>query len=265
VVDGGWGDETCRQCRRGNQQICGAGHWAGFGLHGGYQEYLPVPYKHVIRVDDPKATPDVLAPMTDAGLTPYRGVKKLARAGVLGPGRVVAVMGVGGLGAYAVQYAKLLGGGATVVAFARNDDKLEVAKRHGADHVINTRGRGTEDVRAQLEELTGHRELDGVIECAGAEESIRLSFGLLATEGAVVSVGLVGNRIDVPLFPFVAREFSYFGSFWGNQDDLREVVELVKGGRVQHQIERVRLDDVNEVLTRLGAGDVIGRAVIVYA
>lgn len=264
VVDGGWGDETCRQCRRGNQQICGAGHWAGFGLHGGYQEYLPVPYKHVIRVGDAGATPDVLAPMTDAGLTPYRGVKKLVKAGVTGPGRLIGVVGIGGLGAYAVQYAKLLGAGAVVVAFARNDDKLAVAKRHGADHVINTRGRGVEDVRAQLEDLTGHRELHGVIECAGAAESIQMSFGLLATEGAVVSVGLVGNRIDIPLFPFVAREFSYHGSFWGNYADLCEVIELVKDGKVQHQVERVRLDDVNDVLQRLGTGDVIGRAVIVY-
>jgi D-arabinose 1-dehydrogenase-like Zn-dependent alcohol dehydrogenase len=60
---------------------------------------------------------------------------------------------------------------------------------------------------------TGRRELDAVIECVGAEESVRLAFALLATEGAVASVGLVGNRIDVPLFPFVGREFSYFGSF----------------------------------------------------
>jgi propanol-preferring alcohol dehydrogenase len=91
-----------------------------------------------------------------------------------------------------------------------------------------------------------------------------MSFGLLATEGAVVSVGLVGNRIDIPLFPFVAREFSYHGSFWGNYADLCEVIELVKNGKVQHQVERVRLDDVNDVLQRLGTGDVIGRAVIVY-
>jgi alcohol dehydrogenase, propanol-preferring len=264
VVDGGWGDETCTQCRHGNQQLCSGGHWAGFGLHGGYQEFLPVPYKHVIRVDDRRLTPEMLAPMTDAGLTPYRGVKKLVRAGVVGPGKVVGVVGIGGLGAYAVQYAKLLGAGATVVAFARSADKLEVAKRHGADHVINTRGRGVEDVRTQLEELTGHRALDGIIECAGAEQSIQMSFGLLATEGAVVSVGLVGTRIEIPLFPFVAREFSYHGSFWGNYNDLCEVIELVKGGRIQHQIERVRLDDVNAVLERLGQGDVIGRAVIAY-
>jgi propanol-preferring alcohol dehydrogenase len=264
VVDGGWGDETCRQCRNGNQQLCAGGHWAGFGLHGGYQEYLPVPYKHVVRVDDPRATPDVLAPLTDAGLTPYRGMKKLARTGVLGPGRTVAVLGAGGLGVYAVQYAKLLGAGATVVALARTDDKLEVARRGGADHTINTRGKSADDVREQLAKLTGRGEIDGIIDCVGAEETIRMGFGLLAAEGAFVSVGLVGTRIDIPLFPFVAREFSYHGSFWGNQNDLREVLELLKGGRIEHAIERVPFEGVNEALERLGEGDVVGRAVIVY-
>ena len=68
-----------------------------------------------------------LAPLTDAGLTPYRGIKKLRNAGALGPDRVLAVIGISGLGAYAVQYAKLLSSGATVVAFGRNEEKLAVA------------------------------------------------------------------------------------------------------------------------------------------
>jgi propanol-preferring alcohol dehydrogenase len=263
VVDGGWGDETCRQCRNGNQQLCANGHWIGFGPHGGYQEYVPVPAKHLIRVDS-RLRPDVLAPLTDAGLTPYRGIKKLGRAGVLGPGRNVAVLGAGGLGVYAVQYAKLLGAGARVVALARTDAKLEVARRNGADHVINIRGQSAEEVREQLAKLTGRGELDGVIDCVGARETIQLGFGLLAAEGAFVSVGLVGTEIAIPLFPFVAREFSYHGSFWGNTRDLAEVVALAEAGRIEHAIERVRFEDVNESLRRLGEGDVVGRAVIVF-
>lgn len=264
VVDGPWGDETCRPCRQGNQQICAHGRWAGFGLHGGYQEFLPVPYKHVIRVDPKAGTPEVLAPLTDAGLTPYRGIKKLRQAGVLAPGRTVAVVGAGGLGVYAVQYAKLFSGGATVVAMARTDDKLEMAKRNGADHVINTRGRTVEQVREQLADLTGRAEVDGVIDCVGAEDSIQLGFGLLAISGAFVSVGLVGNRINIPLFPFVAREYTYFGSFWGNSADLVEVVDLVQRGLIQHSVERVCFEDINATIERLGRGDIVGRAVIVY-
>lgn len=176
-------------------------------------------------------TPATLAPLTDAGLTPYRGLKKLRAAGVLGAGRTVAVTGIGGLGSYGTQYAKLLGGGAAVVAFARSDEKLKVATDNGADHAINVRDKSAEEVRGELQNLTGRGEIDAVIECAGSVESIQLAFDLLATEGAVASVGLIGNRIDIPLFPLVAREFSYFGSFWGNYNDLTEVLALAEAAR----------------------------------
>jgi propanol-preferring alcohol dehydrogenase len=265
VVDGAWGDELCRQCHEGNQQICAHGRWAGFGPYGGYAEYVPVPARHVIVVDSPELTPDVLAPLTDAGLTPYRGMKKLAKAGVLGPGRNVAVLGIGALGAYAVQYAKLIGAGSTVIALARSQEKLELAERNGADITVNTTGMSIDDLRKELARLTGKPELDGVIDCAGAEETIRMGFALLAREGAFVSVGLVGNRIDIPLFPLVARELTYHGSFWGNFNDLTEVIALAKHGDIKHSIQRVAFEDINESLEQLGHGDFVGRAVIVYA
>ncbi|WP_083452975.1 NAD(P)-dependent alcohol dehydrogenase [Mycolicibacterium goodii] len=265
VVYGGWGDGTCRQCQGGNEQICPQGHWVGFGGHGGYQEYVPVHHRYLIPVPGADGlTPATLAPLTDAGLTPYRGLKKLRTAGVLGAGRTVAVTGIGGLGSYGAQYAKLLGGGATVVAFARSDEKLKVATDNGADHAINVRDKDAEEVRGELQNLTGRGELDAVIECAGSVESIQLAFSLLATEGAVASVGLIGNRIDIPLFPLVAREFSYFGSFWGNYNDLTEVLALAQAGQIKHTITPVRFDDINDTIDALAVGDVLGRAVVVY-
>jgi alcohol dehydrogenase, propanol-preferring len=265
VVFGPWGDGACRQCQGGNEQLCAHGVWAGFGRHGGYQEYIPVNYRYLIKMPGSgELSPDNLAPLTDAGLTPYRGLKKLQISGHLGPGRTVAVSGVGGLGSYATQYAKLLGGGAQVVAFARSDDKLRIARENGADHVINVRDKSASDVAPLLEEMTGRAELDAVIECAGSEDSIRLAFGLLAAEGAVASVGLIGNRIDIPLFPLVSREFTYFGSFWGNYNDLTEVLALAKAGQIKHSVTRVRFDDVNETLEAIGRGNILGRAVIVY-
>lgn len=263
VVFGPLGDGSCRQCHRGNEHICNAGHWIGFGPHGGYQEYVPVAHQQLIKVNTPMS-PLSLAPLTDAGLTPYRGLKKLRAAGVLGPGTTLAVMGIGGLGAYGVQYAKLLGGGATVVAFGRNDEKLALAADNGADHLVNIRGKSDDDVRDALEQATGRRELDAVIECAGAEESLRMAFALLATEGAVASVGLVGNRVDIPLFPLVSREFSYFGSFWGNYNDLTEVVALAEAGKIKDSVTAVNFEDVNDHIDALGRGDFVGRAVIVY-
>jgi propanol-preferring alcohol dehydrogenase len=205
-----------------------------------------------------------LAPLTDAGLTPYRDIKKLRDAGALGPDRVLAVIGIGGLGAYAVKYAKLFSAGAAVVAFGRNDDKLAVAKEYGADHAINIKGKAIDDIRAELNRATSHKEIDAAVDCAGAEETIKMGFNLLATAGAYCSVGLVGTRIEIPLFPFVAREFTYHGSFWGNYNDLSEVIALAQQGKIRHTLKKVRFGDINEALEQLLDGDVIGRAVVTF-
>ena len=201
VVVGGWGDGTCRHCQKGDTHICAHGQWPGFGPYGGYGEYLPVPARYLIKVDKrANLKAEHLAPLTDAGLTPYRGIKKLRDAGALGPNRILAVLGVGGLGAYAVQYAKLLGAGATVVAFARNVEKLAVAKDFGADHVISTKGKSLDDVRKELSNATGQGEVDAVIDCSGAEEMIQMGFGLLSVGGHYRQWDSSGTRSICPSF-----------------------------------------------------------------
>jgi propanol-preferring alcohol dehydrogenase len=102
------------------------------------------------------------------------------------------------------------------------------------------------------------------MDCVGAKETIQTGFGLLATAGVFVSSGLVGNQIDIPLFPFVSGEFTYHGSFWANYRDLQEVLALAQQGKIRHSIKKIRFEDVNENLEMLRAGDIIGRAVIVF-
>ena len=109
-----------------------------------------------------------------------------------------------------------------IVAFARNDEKLAIAKERGADFTINTRGKSLADIQDELFKLTGARKLDAAIDCVGAEETIQTGIGLLHTSGAFVSVGLVGTKINIPLFPFTAGELTYHGSFWANYSDLQE-------------------------------------------
>lgn len=87
-------------------------------------------------------------------------------------------------------------------------------------------------MKKALKRETGRDEVNAVIDWSGAEDSIRMGMGMLATSGGYVSVGLVGNRIDIPLFPLVGREYSYHGSFWGNYTDLSEVIELARQGLV---------------------------------
>jgi propanol-preferring alcohol dehydrogenase len=119
-------------------------------------------------------------------------------------------------------------------------------------------------VRTELKKATGHTEIDAVIDCAGAQDAIRTGFSLLATGGHYCSVGLVGSEISIPLFPFVAREYTYHGSFWGNYNDLREIVALAQQGKIRHTVKKIRVEDVNENLELLRSGDVIGRAVVVW-
>ena len=265
VVNPNWGDGTCRQCREGNEQICGNGQMAGFGPPGGYAEYMPVPYRHVIAVPSGvDARPETLAPLTDAGLTPYRGMKKLRQAGKLGAGRTVVVSGIGGLGSYGVQYARLLGGGATVVGFARSDEKLALAMENGAHHTVNTRDKTVEQVQDALEEATGRRDVDAILDCSGAEESLQLGAAVLAREGALTCVGLMGQKVVLPLLAFTNGEKSYFGSFWGNYDDLAEVLALASEGSIKHSVNSVSLDDVNANLEALARGDIVGRTVITF-
>src|SRR5262249_39088369 len=205
VVAPGWGDGTCRHCQIGNTHICPNVRWPGFGPYGGFAEFIPVPARYLIKVDHALKFEE-LAPLTDAGVTPYRGIKKLRDAGALGPDRVLGVFGVGGLGGYAIQYAKLLGSGATVVAFGRNPDKVNVAREYGADHVISTKGKSSGDIATELNRAVGQKDLDAIIDCAGAVEMMQLGFSLLSISGHYADVGLVGDRIDIPLFPRVHGE-----------------------------------------------------------
>src|SRR5262245_52147979 len=198
VVAPGWGDGTCRHCQVGNTHICPNVRWPGFGPHGGFAEFIPVPARYLIKVDS-RLKFEELAPLTDAGMTPYRGIKKLRDAGALGPDRVLGVFGIGRLGRYAVQYGKLLGGGATVVAFARNPDKLAIAKEYGADHVISVKDKSSADVSRELRKISAQGDLDAIMDCAGAPEMIKLAFSLLSISGHYCDVGMVGDRIGIPL------------------------------------------------------------------
>jgi propanol-preferring alcohol dehydrogenase len=237
--------------------------WPGFGPYGGFAEFLPVPARYLIKVDS-RLNFEELAPLTDAGLTPYRGIKKLRDAGALGPDRVLGVFGVGGLGGYAVQYAKLLGGGATVVAFARNPHKLAIAKEYGVDHVISIKDKSADDIRKELGKATGQGELDAIIDCVGAPEMMQLGFSLLSTSGHYADVGLVGDRIDIPLFPRVSREQTFHGSYWGNNTDLSEVMALAAQGKIRHTLKMFTFDRINEYINLLRTGKIVGRAVMKF-
>ncbi|MDR5760827.1 NAD(P)-dependent alcohol dehydrogenase [Caballeronia sp. LZ035] len=263
VVAPGWGDGICRHCQIGNTHICPNVRWPGFGPVGGFAEFIPVPARYLIKVDK-RLSFETLAPLTDAGLTPYRGLKKLRDAGALGPDRLVGVFGVGGLGGYAVQYAKILGAGARVIAFARNPEKLAIAREYGADYIVDIKGKSSADIGRELQQLVGRNDIDAAMDCAGAPEMVQLAMSLLSISGHYADVGLVGDRIDIPLFPRVSREQTLHGSFWGNNTDLGEVMALAAQDKIRHTVKTFGFEELNDYINRLRVGDVVGRAVMKF-
>jgi NAD+-dependent secondary alcohol dehydrogenase Adh1 len=77
-----------------------------------------------------------------------------------------------------------------------------------------------------------------------------------------VLVGLFGKQIIIPAFPAVANEYQFYGSLWGNYNELAEVIELAKIGKIRHHIEKFGLKEINNAINSLHDGRIVGRAVI---
>ena len=259
AVFGGWGCGVCTVCKRGDEQMCALAQWPGLSNYdGGYSQYLSVPsYRFLIKVgNNTKLTPAAIAPLTDAGLTPYRAIRRFRH--MLVPGTAVAVVGIGGLGSYGIQYARLLAPNSTTIAIDRNERKLDLAKQFGADHCIKLSG----NTHKEVMEVTEGRGVDLVVDCVGAENTIGHSTALLTKGGVLAVVGLFGTQIKVPLMPAVLNEYQVTGSLWGNYNELREVIELAKQGKVKHVLQTFRLEEINRAIDLLKSGQIMGRAVI---
>lgn len=258
AVFGGWGCGACAMCKRGDEQMCPIAKWPGLSQHdGGYSQYILVPsYRFLVKVKGSKLTPRELAPLTDAGLTPYRAIRRFRQ--MLVPGTSIAVVGIGGLGSYGVQYARLLAPNSTVIAIDRNDKKLELARKFGADYAFKL----DDSTKKEVRDITQGRGIDVIVDCVGAENTIALSGSLLAKGGALSVVGLFGSQICVPLLPAIMNEYYVTGSLWGNYVELCEVIELAKQNKIRHALQTFKLDDINNAIGKLREGQIVGRAVV---
>ncbi|MGN6559488.1 MAG: NAD(P)-dependent alcohol dehydrogenase [Candidatus Nitrosocosmicus sp.] len=262
AIFGGWGCGACFYCKSGDEQMCSFAKWPGLSsFDGGYSEFILVPsYRFLVKVDkNSSANPENLAPLTDAGLTPYRAIKKIRS--LLGPGKSIAIFGIGGLGSYGVQYAKILGGGATVISLDRTDEKLELAKSCGSDYVVKIKN--TANIKDEAMKMTSGKGIDVVIDCVGTENTVSDSIRILAKGGAIVVVGLFGNLVKVPVAPLVLNEYKIGGSLWGSYNELREVIELQKQGKIRNNIRKFKLDEINQAIDLLKQGQIVGRGVII--
>ena len=174
----------CEFCLAGMETICKAGEATGYSKPGGYAEYMVADAAFVARL--PKdADLYELAPILCAGVTTYRGLKRTNAR----PGQWMAVVGIGGLGHIAVQYAKAMGYRVAAVDVA--DDKLRLAKKLGAELVVNGREKNAPQV---LQDKIGG--VHGAIVTAVAPQAFEQAIAMLRPAGTVCYIGLPGGKKD---------------------------------------------------------------------
>lgn len=148
----------CRSCRFGDDVHCESSTFPGINVDGGYAEYMKTTARSVIKLD-PKLKPADVAALADAGLTAYHAAAKAAK--VLRPGEVCVMIGAGGLGHIGIQVMKAISG-ATLVVIDQNPDALALAKKIGADHVVQATPDGS--FVKEVLDLTGGKGAEAVID-----------------------------------------------------------------------------------------------------
>jgi len=256
VVFGGWSTHSDRFTHTGQEQLSDLPHWGGVGQPGGYAQYLLVPtYRYLLHAP-PMLDLAEAAALTDAGLTPYRAVKKLGNA--IYPGSLAVIIGVGGLGQFGVQYAKLLlPAGTTVVAIDVDRRKLEMARELGADVVINSR---EEDPVQRIKELTGGEGAQGIVDFVGSDATMLQAYQSAGRQARVVIVGLAGGTL--PFSAAALNEVEITSSLWGSIQELCEVLTLAQKRLIRTRIQRISFDEINQTFDRLAHGQIEGRAVL---
>jgi len=254
AVFGAWGCGTCIQCERGEDSLCLQPVFPGVTVDGGWAEKLLVPHpRNLVKLDG--LDPVVAAPLTDAALTPYRAVRKTLPR--LGPGRTLAIIGIGGLGHMALQILRALAPATQVIAIDISDEKLAMAKELGADHCVDARS----DVGAVVKAATGGAGADAVIDFVGNDASLANAATSVAIGGKLVVVGIAGGTLPFSFWK-MPLECEVTTSIWGNRQELKEVLELARRGLVVPHIERQPLSAINDVVARLHAGQIRGRVVL---
>lgn len=245
----------CENCRNGEEQYCLKGNiptYAGVDQYGeptqgGYSTHIVVEEDFVLRIPD-HIELDVAAPLLCAGITTYSPLKHWGA----GPGKKVAVVGMGGLGHMAVKIAHAMGAEVTVLSQTLN--KKEDGLRFGADHYYATNDPET------FNKLAGHFDL--IINTVSANIDINAYFSLLTLDGTLVIVGAPGEPLSVQVFALSSRRRSFAASMIGGIRQTQEMLDFCAQHDIVPEIEVISADQIDEAYERVLASDVKYRFVI---
>jgi D-arabinose 1-dehydrogenase-like Zn-dependent alcohol dehydrogenase len=213
----------CAYCRSGREAICPDVRIPGVDVDGTQAEYAVADPRFLVPV--PGSVPfEQAAVLTDAVATPYHALKR----GGVGEGVSVAIFGLGGLGAHAVQLCRLAGAD-HVIGVDIDPVNLERALDWGADEVVDaTDGRPHRRIR----ERTGGG-VDRSLEFVGDARTVSQAVKCLRPGGRATIVGLTPAQMELlPTALFVSRELEVVGSFGSTGQDLNELMDLLEAGRL---------------------------------
>ncbi len=261
---------TCDACRRGKETICRHQKMPGNDIQGGFATHVVVPALGLCPVDIGRLAAAGLSladvsVVADAVTTPYQAV---VQAGVE-PGDLVIVIGVGGVGGYAVQIAAAMGG--TVVAIDIDGAKLAQIAPHGAALTLNAGQFEGRELKKRIREFAtqnGLRTAEWIImECSGTAAGQRSAYGLLVHGATLCVVGFTMDKVEIRLSNLMAFHARAIGN-WGCPPALYPAaLDLVLEGKVRIApfVEQHPLCEINTVFADVHAGKLTRRAILVPA
>ncbi|MFD4263765.1 NAD(P)-dependent alcohol dehydrogenase [Streptomyces sp. NPDC058534] len=245
----------CDNCKAGLEQYCTNGNVMTYNAvgkdgevtHGGYSEKVVVDENFVLGIPEGISL-DEAAPLLCAGITTYSPLRHWNA----GPGKKVAVVGMGGLGHMAVKLAHALGAEVTVLSqsLRKQDDGLKL----GADHYYATSDPAT------FEELAGSFDL--IVSTVSAPLDFAAYLGLLRADGALVNVGAPEEPVSLNLFALLGGRKTLAGSMIGGIAETQEMLDFCAEHGIGAEIELIAASEVNEAYERVLASDVRYRFVI---
>ncbi|MCX5358461.1 NAD(P)-dependent alcohol dehydrogenase [Streptomyces sp. NBC_00124] len=245
----------CEPCRKGREQYCLKGNTLTYGsidrdgtlTQGGYSTHVVVNDDFVVNIPEGIGL-DEAAPLLCAGITTYSPLRRFGA----GPGKKVAVVGLGGLGHMAVKLAHAMG--AEVTVLSQSLKKMDDGLRLGADHYYATGDPAT------FEQLAGTFDL--IVNTVSAKLDLDAYLGLLGVNGALVNVGAPAEPLSLQVFSLILQGRSFAGSLIGGIRETQEMLDFCAEHGIGSEIEVIPAEKINEAYERVLASDVRYRFVI---
>lgn len=239
----------CVPCRRGDFILCENGQVSGITFDGGYADYVIAPANALAFIPDELKDVDA-APLLCAGITTYNSLRNSGAR----PGDLVAIVGIGGLGHLAVQYAAK--SGYRTVAIARGEDKAPLAKQLGADIYIDST---KQDPAAELQKLGGAAVILSTVTVADALEAV---FGGLGPNGKLIINGVPDRPMTVNALAMISKRQSVVGWPSGTGMDSEDTMKFSALADIRPMIETYPLEKAAEGYERMMSGKARFRVVL---